>query len=257
MRELVLPAVSLGSAGLEKPDAVDVAEWIGKHTGRAADLTTYQLDRLFLEQVGMDEPAVGGEFYAPRICAAFGAEDQKITQEFTLELEDIAGDFRFIPKKTAFALPSFSSLGLEDAYFRDQDEFAENGIKAFKKLTRELRDREVPRIILHAAIPTELELELLSGRKYLWKTSAEAAESVLETTRDLVLAADDIGCLSGLFDSYEIRNLYLLDATADAVTAALEFFDKEYLYSAGYAPLSAEDTYWKNLSELKVSVESF
>lgn len=255
MRELVLPVISLGSAGMEKPDAADVAEWIRKHTGRAADITTYQLDRLFSRQTGVDEPAAGGEFYAPRICAAFGADNQKITQEFTLELDEISEDFRFIPKKTSFSLPSFSSLELEDSYFHDDDEFAENGISAFKKLTRELRDRDVQKIILHAKDPSELELELLTGRKYLWKTTVEHLEAVLETTRDLVLPCEDIRYLVDLFDSYEIRNLYLLDATADAVSTALELFDKEYLYSAGYAPADADEIYWNNLSELKTTVE--
>ncbi|HJJ47323.1 MAG TPA: hypothetical protein O0X32_03635 [Methanocorpusculum sp.] len=256
MRELVFPVVSLGSAGLKNPDVADVAEWIGNHTGMIVDITTYQIDRLFSQQVGVTEPAAGGEFYAARICSALGVEEHKIIQEFTLELEDIAGDFRFIPKKTVFSIPSFFSLGLEDTYFYDDDEFAENGMIAFKKLIREFRDRDVSRIILHAEEPTELELELLTGRKYLWKTSAEHVKSVLETTRDLVLATDDIGCLSELFDSYEIRNLYLLNATAESVSVALKFFDREYLFCTGYAPLDANETYWKNLLELKITVEN-
>jgi len=255
MRELTFPLISLGSSAMENPDASEIALWIHENKGAVADLTTYQLDRLFSFQKGcVAEPAAGGDFYGVRIAEALGSCDGVVEEEYLLDSRGLKEDLHFLPKKTVFSLPSFTQLELVDKYYKEDDEFLDGGTLAYLKVCRELLDKNVPRIIVYSDHPSDIELERVHGKHYLWWVPAEYYETLLEISHNLVLAGDDISHLGVLADSYEIRNIYLRDASKETITEALELFDKECLFVAGYAPGNNQESYWKQLSNIKCRV---
>jgi len=253
MREIVFPLMSLGSPAEEKPDAADVAKWISGVKGNTADIITYNLQRSLEDQKPYAaEPAAGGEFYTPRIKEVLGFED-KVTQDFLPDAESIHEDLRAVKiKNCGFALPAFSNLNLTDAYYKDSEEFFAAGAETYKFISRELRDNGACRVIFHAESPDDLELELLRGKKYLWYVGGSELERLLESARDIVIDTDSISRLEELLDCYRIRNVYIRDADTSALKNALKYFDKEYIFAAGYGDGSE---YWKNLSELKIKTE--
>ena len=253
MREIVFPLMSLGSPAEEKPEAADVAKWISGIKGNTADIITYNLSSsLSAQKPHAAEPSAGGEFYTPRIKAVLGFED-KVTQDFLLDAEPILDDLRAVKiKNCGFAVPAFSSLNLVDAYYKDLEEFFAAGAEAYKFISRELRDNGAVKVILHAECPSDLELETLRGRKYLWSVSDVGLESVLEFSRDIVIGFESANRLEELLDCYQIRNVYIRDADAEALKTALKYFDKEYIFTAGYGD---GEEYWKNLAELKIKTE--
>ena len=253
MKERVFPLVSLGSAGDETPDAADVAAWISGKKGNTADIITYTLDKtLKVQKLYTAEPAAGGAFYAPRIKDFLGAEEN-VTQEFGNFADSIHEDLRAVKiKNCGFALPAFSALNIADAYYKDAEEFEAAGAESYKILSRELRDAGALKTILHTESPNDLELELLRGKKYLWAVPESALEQVLETARDIVVDAKAVFRLEELLDCYQIRNVYIRDADAESVNFALKYFDREYLFTAGYGD---GEEYWKNLAELKIRTE--
>lgn len=253
MKERVFPLISLGSPGAELPNAADVAAWIAGKKGNTADIITYTLDNTLKSQKPYAaEPAAGGEFYKPRILEYLGVED-KMTQDFIHAAETIRDDLRAVKiKNCGFALPAFSALNITDAYFKDAEEFEAAGAESYKTLCRELRDAGALRTILHAESPSELELETLRGKKYLWAVPKEELERVLEAARDIIIDAESVSYLDELLDCYQIRYVYISDADADSINRALKHFDKEYLFTAGYGD---GEEYWKNLAELKIRIE--
>jgi len=205
MRELTFPLISLGSSAIENPDASDVALWIHENKGAVADLTTYQIHRLFSFQKGcVTIPAAGGDFYGVRIAEALGSHDGVIEEEFLLDSRGLKEDLHFLPPKTVISFPSFTQMGLVDKYYKDYDDFLDSGTIWYLKVCRELFDQHVPRLIVHSEHPSDVELERVHGKHYLWWAPAEYYETLLETSRDLVLMADDVSHLGALIDSYEI-----------------------------------------------------
>ena len=253
MREIVFPLTSLGAPAAEKPEAAEVAAWISSVKGNTADIITYNLYRSLTEQKPFAaEPAAGGEFYSARITRMLGTNGS-VTQDFALDASAIHDDLRAVKlRNCGFALTAFSALNLTDAYYKDAEEFAAAGADAYKFLSRELRDCGAVRTILHAESPDDIELETLRGKKYLWTVPDSAIERVLETARDAVVDAESVQRLEELLDCYQIRYLYLRDADAESLRHALMFFDKEYIFTAGYGD---GEEYWKNLSELKIKTE--
>lgn len=253
MREVVFPLMSLGSPADEKPKAADVAKWISGIKGNTADIITYNLSNsLSAQKPHASEPCAGGVFYTPRIKGVLGFEE-KVTQDFLLDAEPIRDDLRAVKiKNCGFAVPAFSNLNLADAYYKDSEEFFAAGAEAYKFISRELRDNGAVRVILHAECPNDLELETLRGRKYLWSVSDSELERVLEFSRDIVIDFEAAVRLEELLDCYQIRNVYIRDADADALKTALKYFDKEYIFTAGYGD---GEEYWKNLAELKIKAE--
>ena len=253
MREIVFPLISLGSPAEEMPDAADVAEWISKIKGNTADIITYNLQSsLSAQKPHAAETCAGGIFYTPRIKEVLGFED-KVTQDFLLDAEPIRDDLRAVKiKHSGFALPAFSNLNLTDAYYKDSEEFFAAGADAYKFISRELRDNGACRVVLHADFPDDLELEVLRGKKYLWSVPDSELERVLEMSRDIVVDFKSASRLDELLDCYQIRYVYIRDADSEALKTALKFFDKEYIFTAGYGDGSE---YWKNLSGLKIKTE--
>ena len=259
MRRVSFPLISLGSDAELMPDAAAVAAWISGIKGNEADLITYETSALLAAQHPyVSSPAAGGAFYAPRIEEVFGISEGALSNAPELNVDSVINDIRLAKKSVkhfSFSLPSPCSLEIADSYYFDEDELQDALCDAFLRLSREMRDAGISGTVLLAEHPTEIELERFQGKKYLWSVSADALESVLEFSRDIVLSAEDVKRLADFIDSYTVRNVYLKDAESAALKAALESVDRDHLFTAGYWKNDSEDDYWKNLSEVTVPYE--
>lgn len=259
MREISFPLVSLGSRRESAPDVKAVAAWIAARHGQTADLISYELDTLLaVQKPYAAEPATGGEFYDERLREVFGISETKLVQEFELKKDTLADD-AVLAARTAkgcrFSMPSPLSLGIEDGYFQDEDEFEEAAVEAFFRVCREQRDLGISGHVILSEKPTDIELEGLRGRKFLWTAPADQLERLLEVSRDVVIDGSEAARLEELADSYALRNVYLRDADAASLKTALEAVDADHLFTAGYAPEAEQENYWKELAELRVKKE--
>ena len=256
MRRVSFPLISLGSDAEAVPDAADAATWISGIKGNEADFITYETSALLAAQHPyVSSPAAGGAFYAPRIEEVFGISDGVLSNAPEMNVGSVINDIGLAKKSVkhfSFSLPSPCSLGIADSYYSDDDELQDALCDAFLRLSREMRDAGISGTVLLAEHPTEIELERFQGKKYLWSASADALESVLEYSRDIVLSAEDVKRLADFIDSYTVRNVYLKDAESSSLKAALESVDRDHLFIAGYRKNDSEDDYWKILSEVTV-----
>ena len=259
MRRVSFPLISLGSDAEAVPDAADAAAWISGIKGNEADFITYETSALLAAQHPyVSSPAAGGAFYAPRIEEVFGVSDGALSNAPEMNVDSVVNDIRLAKKSVkhfSFSLPSPCSLEIADSYYLDEDELQDALCDAFLRLSREMRDTGVLGTILLSEHPTEIELERFQGKKYLWSVSADALESVLECSRDIVLSAEDVKRLADFIDSYTVRNVYLKDAESSSLKAALESVDRDHLFTAGYRKNDSDVDYWKNLSEVTVPYE--
>jgi len=253
MRDLSFPLISLGSSAMENIPAEDVAAWIHEIKGNVVDITTFQLDYLYsIQKDFVTEPAAGGDFYGKRIAETMGAVNSRVVDDISLDMKGIESDIHYIPKKSVFSLPSFSQLHLKNDSYSNVDDFQEDGIKTFRRICRELRDNGVERIIIHSESPIPEEFEAICGKYYLWWCPSEFREDLLEISHSLILPADEVMELESLIDSYDVRQIYLLNATKESLSSALELFDKEAITISGYAPGKNQKEYWEQLSKTKI-----
>src|SRR5512137_955292 len=111
------------------PDVAGLAEWIGEHRGRIADIVTFQLDQSLAPQVSAEigSPCAGGKFYTGRIrqCIA-GIRENKAVSELHVDtpaiIEDAAGIV--VQKRGVWcAIPAPHILGIGDSFYGDEDEW--------------------------------------------------------------------------------------------------------------------------------------
>ena len=251
MRETQFPLDSLGSKKPESPSAEDLVSWIAAHRGKNADLTTWEIETALQSQKPVTEPCAGGEFFEDRMFHAFEITDCRLENEFGKEFSGITEDISAalkIRKHIRWAIPV--SAKLTDAYFKDEAIFEESYADALAGLCRYMRDLGIEGHIL-AGKPSEILLESLSGRKYLWVTGPEEFETVLEVSHTLVCGPEDIGQVEDLNDSYDIRTVIVKDGDSKAMERLLETFDADNLRIAGIGPSSKQEEYWDALSKVK------
>lgn len=257
MRKVMFQVRSLGSKKPESPSLSKLTEWICEKHGTAADLTLWEIEETLKSQTShVSFPAAGGEFYRERVLDAFSnISDDSVIAEFDLNVNEIVNDIsaaRKISKQIWWSVPGPSELFLTDKYFFDEDELMENLVSAEKNLCRTMRDFGVLGHILSASVPSEIELEKFSGKKFLWHVPDESLEDLLELQRDIVIGKAGVEKLSELFNSYTIRNIYAIDPDVSTLTEICRYVDPEYVNVCGTAPNSDRETYWKNLSELSI-----
>lgn len=253
MREISFPLISLGSSAMKKIEIKDIVSWIHEKKGNIVDIISFQLDYLYTIQKGIvPNPVAGGDFYGNRINEILGIDNNRVVQELSIDFGGIISDLQYIPKNSAFSLPSLSQLELTNEYYSNIDDFQEEGVKLFKRLCREFKDNGVSSIIVHSECPTPIEFEVICGKKYLWWVPREYRENLLEMTHNLILPFDEVNDLESLIDSYNIQKLFLYNATEESLQLALDYLDKENIYVSGYAPAINQVEYWKKLSNLKI-----
>ncbi|HJJ99245.1 MAG TPA: hypothetical protein O0X23_03415 [Methanocorpusculum sp.] len=260
MRELSFQVKSLGSAKPTVPGARELGDWIRRHAGTAADLTTWEVEETLMAQgPGVWFPAAGGIWYGDRILAAFpNVFDQRISGEFDLHTADIFADCRIaakIRKGCWWAVPSPQALHLTDGYFEDEDTASEAVADAVARICRVMRDTGAAgHVLLYDGVPDAIDQEYFSGKRFLRFVPDAFLEEVLEVQRDLILSADAVPRLAELADCYTIRQVYVIDPTAEALAGACRLLDPDDVFCAGTAPETEQMAYWKRLAELRVCI---
>jgi hypothetical protein len=251
-RRVTIPVRSFGSE-VGEPTVEDLAEWVAERRGQAADLVTYNLDRSLCYQTGVDIPAAGGMFYGDRWREAFvGLHDGILTDEPDIEQSEVVADARYattIRKEVWFALPAPHLLGIEDAYFNDDEEFRELLATQYARLAREMRDAGVKGHVLIADKADEIELEVLADRKitfYPRRWEGFDIETLLEYQGDCIIPAEHLPDAPDLFEKYRIRRLILVNPKSGDLAEATEHVDSDLLLAGGYCEENCRD-YWESL----------
>lgn len=257
MRTLTFPVRSLGSLLPTDIDVPALSAWISERRGKETDLITWHIETTLKDQLPtVESPAAGGDFYAGRILDACGNVDEgRVTLEFDPNPREILSDVTLaqtIRKKCWWSLPSPSALNITDAYFGDVEEYTSALSETVSSLCRSMRDAGIPGHILTTEHPGEIELEYLSGKRYLWVVAGSSLSTILEIQKDIVLKKGEVSLLPDLLNSYEIRNVYLQDADEASVHAVLQHLDPEYIYLCGVGPEEGRTEYWKKLAALTV-----
>ncbi|MDR0980756.1 MAG: hypothetical protein LBL85_03090 [Methanocalculaceae archaeon] len=262
MRERSFRVRSLGSAKPAVPAAEELGDWIRRHAGTAADLTTWEVEETLRSQ-GSEVwfPAAGGIWYRDRILAAFpNVSEQRISGEFDLHAADISADCMIaagIRKGCWWAVPSPQALHLTDGYFADEDTASEAVTDAVTRVCRVMRDTGATgHVLVYDGVPDAVDQEHFSGKRFLRYVPDAFLEIVLEVQRDLILSADAVPRLAELSDCYTIRQVYVTGPTTEALAEVCRLFDPDNVFCAGTAPEVEQEEYWKNLAELRVHIRN-
>lgn len=249
-----IPVRSLGS-DVPEPDVGKLAKWAGGRKGKPGDLLTYQLDYAFRDQLDalVDFPCAGGPFYAERWLKSIGGLDEKTVRNEMyahpdLVLED-AIEIAKTKKGSFFAIPSPSSLGIEDRYFGDKDEFRTVLYEVYRTLMREMRDCTIAGHVLIVDTVEEEDMAALAGKKaffFIPNPSRTDLELLLEYQRDIAIPKSRIPDIEGLLDQFPIGRILLLDPDEDAFRELLAVRDPDTILTAGFCTESF-DTYWQDL----------
>jgi hypothetical protein len=254
VRRVKIPVRSMGSE-VEDPNVETLASWIAIHRGTEADLITYKLEESYRSQQVVEHPAAGGCFYGSRILQALeGCSEGQLREEpavrSSLLLED--GVYLALHRKGIWgSLPAPQLLEVNDAYFRNPEEFEAALCLCYQEILRTQRDAGMGGHILLSRDLREEELDRLSGPKvffYLFQPNAESLGSLLEHQRDVAISPPHLPMIVDLMEEYEVRRLILLDPKEEDLTTALQYIDREMLMAGGYCT-SECSTYWNTLAE--------
>ena len=260
-KKLTFRTVSLGTEPpLPKTD--ELAGWIRENRGRNADLVTYQLEDGLIPQVdaGIGDICTGGRFYGKRwLDCLTGIDGRTIVAEpgyLTGPVTADAQDIGVYTRDARVALPALHLLGLEDAYFYDEDEMLDALSAVYRGLMRAMRDSGISGHIIHCDRIVEHELEMLAGKKVFFfarDPDKEGLATLLEHQRVLAIPEKNIAIVGGLIEEYEINRIILVDPDVMALMALLQIRDPDQVSTGGYCT-SACDRYWKDLVDASTIV---
>jgi hypothetical protein len=228
VRRVKIPVRSMGSE-VEDPNVETLASWIAIHRGTEADLITYKLEESYRSQQVVEHPAAGGCFYGSRILQALeGCSEGQLREEpavrSSLLLED--GVYLALHRKGIWgSLPAPQLLEVNDAYFRNPEEFEAALCLCYQEILRTQRDAGMGGHILLSRDLREEELQ-----------------------RDVAISPPHLPMIVDLMEEYEVRRLILLDPKEEDLTTALQYIDREMLMAGGYCT-SECSTYWNTLAE--------
>jgi hypothetical protein len=241
-----------------EPDAVDtaaLADWIADHRGIAADLISYNIDRLLSPQLsaGVPHPCAGGLFMRERVAASLiGVREQAVESELAFDAEALLEDISLIRAKRRdiwCALPSPGNLGLRDAYFNDDEEFGEALVSVYRSSLRTMRDAGIAGHVLIAMQANELEISSLIRKNILFflaEPEIEDLEILLEYQTRVAIGKHMARAVLDLAEEYTISQVIIVDADQDAVALALNYMDAEKIVIGGYCAGNCEG-YWGDL----------
>ena len=253
-KRLKLATRALG-AEPEKPDVAALAGWIAEHRGRAADITTYLLDRSMAPQLeaGIGMPCAGGKFYADRLLASIdGIADRKAIRELHADtpaiIEDAAG-IVVQRRKSWCALPAPHVLAITDAYYNDMDEWSDAICGIYKTILRAMRDMGVAGHVLICDAADESECAALARQNvFFFQPAADQAclEILLEYQHKIAVGNAELPVLLDLMNEYTVRHIILVDPDQPAIDLARSHLDPDQISVGGYSTGNSEE-YWKNL----------
>jgi len=252
-----LPTRSLGTENVETPPEA-VAAWAAARKGRGGDLTTFRLETALCDQGPIDQPCSGGTFYGDRWLKSIrGVEGNTLVGEPSPSDEDIAQDARAIIaiRRNAWAsVPSCSSLGIMDRYYRDRDEFIPAIAGVYRDLARTMRDHGIQGHVYLGTAFSESELETLAGPRGIFfdeTADKKALTRLLEHQTTLVMDTRTVPVLEWLLGMYDIDELILLDPLPEILIKVMEVMDPTKIVAGGYCRAACR-SYWDILAEQAV-----
>jgi hypothetical protein len=237
------------------PDVAVLTEWIAEHRGIMADIITYLLDQSISPQVaaGIGSPCAGGKFYAERIRQCItGIRDNKAVGELHVDtpaiIEDAAGIV--VQKKGAWcALPAPHQLGIEDAYYNDEEEWHDAFCGTYRTIMRSMRDTGVAGHILIADRIDSAELESLVQHNVFFfspKTDRKSLATLMEHQKLVAIEREQLGTAFNLMNEYSVQKIIIIDPDPASIRHALSHLDPDQVVAGGYCTSGCGE-YWKDL----------
>ncbi|MBT8507166.1 hypothetical protein AZH53_01810 [Methanomicrobiaceae archaeon CYW5] len=250
----IFPLWSFG-AEVPEPEITDLTEWVAARRNYPCDLGTYKVERSLVEQAEVDMPCYGGMYYRVRIISALQNVSEGFLRgepalDYGMLLQDVISA-RKMHRDVRLCLPSPLSLGIEDGYYGDYDDFLGALCHLYQKLMRELRDNGIRKCIIIGERFSSIELEeLISGKSFFFspESTSRVLSSILEVQDMVAVPVQRLAHLLELVNTYEIRRAALIDACPEDFENALDAFDVEQLIAGGYSKGARRD-YWNELKK--------
>ncbi|HMK16395.1 MAG TPA: hypothetical protein VK450_05690 [Methanomicrobiales archaeon] len=249
-----VPVRSYGSE-VPEPQPVDLAGWIQRRKGTGGDLTSYLLEESLEPQEGVDFPCAGGRIYLARVRESIGGlEGEDLVREPSAETALVEEDARWGAsrrKGLLFCLPAPHTLGIQDTYYHDREEFCEGLSGCYRQIFRAMRDAGAGGHVLLGEQVHEGEMGHLAGPRtsFFFPGLAEGdLPRLLEYQNAITIPRGLLREALGLLDEFELRHLSIVDGTGEDLRAALEYLDPDQVSLGGYCAGDCK-TYWKGLVE--------
>ncbi|EHQ35807.1 hypothetical protein [Methanoplanus limicola] len=254
-KKVALKTESLGADDIKNPDIKELSSWISDQRRTSCDLITYKIEALLKSQNNIDSPCTGGIFYRKRIeesidglkCGFLRSEPAPLKEDLIYD----ANRASKIRKRAHMALPSPMSLGIEDVYYKDHEEFLSSLCDIYSKIMREQRDAGISGHVIIADRFSRFELEELSKyRTSFFSPSANASilSLILEYRQNIVIYPNKIPVLTEIMNEYEVKSLTVVDGKKNDFKELMNHFDPENIISGGFEKPGNPD-YWKKISE--------
>jgi hypothetical protein len=246
------------------PDVPVLTTWISDHRGIRADITTYLLDISLSPQLsaGIMSPCAGGKFYRERILACLsGVDAGKATDEISLNPLDITQDDAEIAsqKKGIWcALPAPHILGITDAFYDDEEEWADALAGVYHSLMRSMRDTGISGHVLICNTLEEAEVTSLVRQNvffYITEPVSGDLEFLLEHQPQIAVGRDQLDTLLDLTGEYDLQKVILVEPDDLSISRALSFLDPDKIIAGGYCTASCQSYWNKIVSHAEVLLE--
>ena len=238
-----------------KPDVPSLAAWISDHRGTPADIITYQLDQSLSPQLpaGIMHPCAGGKFYCERIMACLtGVNGGKATAEISIDPHEIQQDAVGIvsQKKGAWcAMPAPHLLGINDAFYDDEEEWNDALAGIYRTLMRSMRDSGISGHVLICDTVLEPEIASLIRQNVFFFQPDPVRDDLaclMEHQQQVAVGKAKLDTLLDLTGEYDVRKIILVDPDTASISRAISCLDPDQIVVGGYCTDSCED-YWNKL----------
>ncbi len=259
----IFPLWSFG-AEVSDPELKDLSDWVRGRRIFPCDLVTYKVEHSLGKQAEVDMPCYGGLDYRMRIVSSLedvrgGFLRGEPALDFGMLLQDAKSAVK-VNKQVRVCLPSPLSLGIEDGYYGDSDDFTGALSLLYRKIMRELRDVGIRECVIIGERFSSIELEeLVSGKTFFFSptSTSTALCAILEVQDAVAVPALRLVHLLELLNEYDVSTAALIDAGPRDFEIALHAFDPEHLLAGGYATGTNQD-YWTDLKKRAyVAIEYF
>lgn len=253
-----LPTLALGTEP-DSPDIPALAAWIAerRELNEAGDLATYQIAQTLAPQLdaGITAPCAGGKFYKTRLLSSFvGITDGVIIGETEVSGSDLVADsleLAGMKKNVWCALPAPHALDLSDSYYGDGDETISAVAALYRRAMRSMRDAGIGGHVLICDHADDMELSALARQKVFFFCPVPGKEDIPLLMEHQHRVAVDRARLREVFDcagEYDLRQIIILDADAEAIALALSHLDPDQVTIGGYCT-EEPGIYWKGIAD--------
>jgi len=247
-KKIQFKSISLGSDP-DVPSADELASLISDARGFESDLITFQMlqSRKYQHDSDLDEYGVGGKYATPRMNKALLWDSDN---GLIIDTSEIVSDYSMVVRKGGFIRSVHESPGVLECSpgVNDEEGFSEL-CEGYRKVLRSLRDIGIKSHVILTKKPDLLELELISNTKntiYLLGPDERELIELLEFTTKLVIDSQSLSLIPNLSESYNVRDLVIVDPEEKDLSRVLEFIDINHVTVAGYAR-GDEKSYWERL----------